>query len=607
MRHILAAVLAITCLFTLPGYCGTTYYVSPSGDDGNDGLSAGAPKTITWALNSVSGTNTVQLLPGTYPANQTNLEGTFSPNYGGRMAGPLVFVGSLSDPGSTVLEAPFNIWWQNSGGTKKNAYISVKGLRFKSMDINGAKDGLNPVHRDTIAYCIIDSSFTVGGGDSNYIGYNRIGNRAQTNKFSLCGSGYACFSNVVEYNVFNLGVGAVGANNAMQLCGQDGLRWDHNVTFSTVWNTGTPTSHTNTWYRVRNSTISNSSWNLLQNFPTTDGMYILNVRDSCYNNLCVTDTFLTDPASVGRAKAEFSTSGNELDATRNNTWSHCIFRVNGALCYQASSNGDVHEFNQFLTKYVPFAFPSGQDTMQNIVIRHCTFVSEDPTVIEAGYDSTSAFRGINNRIVSNIFACISSANGTHVRLRWWLGAGVRDSNLVYAFANDSHNAYDYTYPPQDGASAWGNPGFYSASWSDPNLRPDSTKAAVGPTWADGYVGAIAPGTVPAALYIFNDYDLDIGYANTPYATQLTTRNAAPPIASWAISAGTLPSGVALSPTTGAITGVPGAQGDYTFTVHIVDDLGATADKELKITVMPESMAPGKVRGFWRGFWKILGF
>ena len=56
--------------------------------------------------------------------------------------------------------------------------------------------------------------------------------------------------------------------------------------------------------------------------------------------------------------------------------------------------------------------------------------------------------------------------------------------------------------------------------------------------------------------------------NTPYTTQLQATGGAAPY-SWKVTAGALPEGLTLS-SSGVISGVPSGQGQFSFTVEVVD-------------------------------------
>ena len=53
---------------------------------------------------------------------------------------------------------------------------------------------------------------------------------------------------------------------------------------------------------------------------------------------------------------------------------------------------------------------------------------------------------------------------------------------------------------------------------------------------------------------------------------------------WSVSAGTLPPGLTLAPSTGAITGTPTGAGTYNFTLRVVDSTGLTATQAQTITI-----------------------
>ena len=64
---------------------------------------------------------------------------------------------------------------------------------------------------------------------------------------------------------------------------------------------------------------------------------------------------------------------------------------------------------------------------------------------------------------------------------------------------------------------------------------------------------------------------------------------------WSVASGTLPPGLALSPTTGVITGTPATTGTFPFEVLVADTRGVTAKVHLTITVYPAlSLAPTRL-------------
>ena len=82
---------------------------------------------------------------------------------------------------------------------------------------------------------------------------------------------------------------------------------------------------------------------------------------------------------------------------------------------------------------------------------------------------------------------------------------------------------------------------------------------------------------PASPLSISTLSLAAGKVRTAYSQALTAIGGTIPY-SWSITAGSLPSGIALNPSTGVIWGTPTIQGKYTFTVQVADQIGATASK-----------------------------
>src|SRR5439155_15908379 len=74
-----------------------------------------------------------------------------------------------------------------------------------------------------------------------------------------------------------------------------------------------------------------------------------------------------------------------------------------------------------------------------------------------------------------------------------------------------------------------------------------------------------------------------GTVGTAYSQTVASSGGTAPL-TWSVSAGALPAGLSLNTGTGAITGTPSAAGSPSFTIQVVDNVGATATKALSITV-----------------------
>lgn len=94
--------------------------------------------------------------------------------------------------------------------------------------------------------------------------------------------------------------------------------------------------------------------------------------------------------------------------------------------------------------------------------------------------------------------------------------------------------------------------------------------------------------LPTVLTILSG-PLPQGSVGASYSQMLVATAGTPPY-TWSISGGSLPAGLAINPTTGAITGTPTTPGTYNFTVKIVDSATPTANtatSNLSIIVQPQ--------------------
>jgi len=74
-----------------------------------------------------------------------------------------------------------------------------------------------------------------------------------------------------------------------------------------------------------------------------------------------------------------------------------------------------------------------------------------------------------------------------------------------------------------------------------------------------------------------------GQAAVAYSDALSVTGGTGPF-TWAVSSGSLPSGLTLNSSTGVLSGTPAAAGLYTFTVKVTDAKGLTATQSLSMTI-----------------------
>ena len=111
-------------------------------------------------------------------------------------------------------------------------------------------------------------------------------------------------------------------------------------------------------------------------------------------------------------------------------------------------------------------------------------------------------------------------------------------------------------------------------------------------------------TVQTAQLAITTSSLPNGTVNTAYSATLTATGGTPPYA-WSIVSGSLPTGLTLNPSSGAITGTPTAIGNFSFTAQVTDSSGppqnATKALNLSITnatttIWPTTAVPGVADG-----------
>jgi hypothetical protein len=96
-------------------------------------------------------------------------------------------------------------------------------------------------------------------------------------------------------------------------------------------------------------------------------------------------------------------------------------------------------------------------------------------------------------------------------------------------------------------------------------------------------------TINPQLAVTTTSPLPDGTVGTAYSDTLASSGGTSPV-TWAVTTGTLPAGLILTPATGAISGTPTTAGTSTFTVRATDHLGQTATQSLSITVHPAPLS-----------------
>jgi hypothetical protein len=131
----------------------------------------------------------------------------------------------------------------------------------------------------------------------------------------------------------------------------------------------------------------------------------------------------------------------------------------------------------------------------------------------------------------------------------------------------------------------------AGTFSDTSKVVDSSGSSS--TSACGITIAPAPPPPPAPLSLTCSLacTTNSGEVGQPYGPRLLASGGTPPY-TYSIIAGSLPPGLTLDPSTGAITGTPTTAGPYTFTAKVVDSAGNTATTVCGITIAPNTCKTG---------------
>src|SRR6185369_11347013 len=112
--------------------------------------------------------------------------------------------------------------------------------------------------------------------------------------------------------------------------------------------------------------------------------------------------------------------------------------------------------------------------------------------------------------------------------------------------------------------------------------------AVSDTNAASTSGAFTVQVLPAGLAISSALQMPNGTVGSPYSTTLAASGGTQPF-TWQVTAGALPSGLALNATTGVIAGTPTASGTASPTITVTDAAGITASAGLAVQVFPAGL------------------
>ena len=185
----------------------------------------------------------------------------------------------------------------------------------------------------------------------------------------------------------------------------------------------------------------------------------------------------------------------------------------------------------------------------------------------------------------------------HLQYQGTVGDGWIDSHVADAVENEPYadrieapeNAFPWTYYPDSGTLPW-----------TIDLNQDGTVTGTGIPGSAGHYefgvraedgeGGIAYATIRLTVgpISWSDPDLGDGQVGSAYADEVTGPGQG---TTYFVTAGALPDGLSLHPTTGAVTGTPTVAGTFPLTIAAVDDAGWIDSSEHLIVIAPAPALP----------------
>ena len=122
----------------------TSYYISPSGNDKNNGTSKDTPfASLATAQNKVKAGDVIYILPGTYQVKESEIMDKTSSNVwdvifdfttSGTESSPIIYKGILDAQGNRPV---FDLSAINTGKRLTGFYIRAKYLEFSNFEVIG--------------------------------------------------------------------------------------------------------------------------------------------------------------------------------------------------------------------------------------------------------------------------------------------------------------------------------------------------------------------------------------------------------------------------------------------------------------------------------------
>jgi hypothetical protein len=180
----------------------------------------------------------------------------------------------------------------------------------------------------------------------------------------------------------------------------------------------------------------------------------------------------------------------------------------------------------------------------------------------------------------------------------WLNNGTRAWNPAAGFK------VEYLFPPNN--ETWGVDQVVPANIVQPGFQLEIRFTATAPANPGAYdfqwrlvqdgVGVFGQLSKSASVFVYPSLPPSIdgpssllATVGAPFSFQFVPIGGSAPF-SWSVTAGSLPSGLALNPVTGVLAGTASSTGTASVTIRVTDASGRFAEKQLTISVTPAQLA-----------------
>jgi len=529
MRHSIAVLAAFAVVLAAAAAAsGTTYYVSTSGSDSWPGSQSQPWATLQKAANTMSAGDTTIVLNGTYAGFR------------------------ITDSHSGTSGAPITIKAQNVRQVTLNN-VSSSNSHNGIIELEGNWDSSND-----ITYWVIDG-FVVDGGsvhraiDTRVTGHLTVQNC--TAHHSYPGSGRST------------GIFAAFCNTPLIQNNISYSNTEHGIYVNNSADNGT----------LRGNTIySNTSLGIHMNGDesmggsgSTDGDGVMSgwtiEKNTSYSN---------------------GSNGYDADGVEQSTWRNNLAYNNSSKCIHLTGvDGSVTSRNNnifcntlictgyyavnILDNEIGIPAPVGNKVKDNILYHTNDVAGKGSICISSsGFPS---FESDYNVVMSHFGIDDNASTET---LSQWRSRGY-DTHSIQASDTDlfvSPGSNDYHLKAGSPAINAGTTISSITDDHDGNARPQGSAYDMGCYESGGGSAlSITTSSLPAdTVGIAYNQTLQATGGSTPYT--------------WSLQAGSLPAGLSLVASTGAITGTPTAAGTSSFTAKVTDNVAATATRALSIAI-----------------------